>query len=434
MLLQRDRELKRDSCLEASVTRPAPAAALAGHRRVDVGVVGGGLAGLSAALDLAQRGYSVLLAEAQAIGSGASGRSGGQIIAGFGDAGDDAIADRLGATGARMAWDIAQQGMTLVNERIAQHAIACDYVAGHLVLARDARRARALRARCERLARDFAYRLRWIDADEIGDWIASRRYCAGVFDARAGHLHPLKYALGLAAAARSAGVEICENSPVVALERGARPRLRSAHGDVECRFVVLAGNAYLGHYGSRLAPELTPRIVALATYTLATAPLAPQCAATLIRGRAAAHDNNHLLDYFRVSADDRLLFGGADSAFATSPQRQIGALTRRMLAVFPQLDGVAVDHAWGGLVDVTTAQTPDFGRLGSNVYYLQGFCGHGLALSAIAGRLVALAIAGQSERLDLFARLRPRALPGGPRMHAALLALALAYYRLLDWI
>lgn len=433
MQLLLDRELNRDSYYEASVVRPPPQPALAGRVSCDCCVLGAGFAGLSAALELAQRGYSVVVLESQRIASGASGRNGGQLIAGFGSGGEEAIEAQFPPEDALRAWDIAQQGLQLVRQRIRDHAIDCDYVPGYLTLATSPRRARELERRVVHVADRYGHRQLWIPDGEIGNWLASPLYHGGAYDPLSGHLHPLKYALGLAAAARAAGVQIFEHSEAIRLERGSRPRFSTAQGAVDCRYALLAGNAHLGEYQA-LAPELAARIVPVATYMIATEPMAVDRADALIRHRAAASDSDHLLDYFRLSADHRLLFGGGDSAAAVPASQAAVRLRRRMLEVFPQLSDLGIAHAWGGFCDVSLNLAPDFGRLGDNLYYLQGFSGHGLGTTGIAGRLVAEVIAGQAERFDLFARLRHRPLPGGVALRRPALALAMAYYRMLDWI
>lgn len=425
-------ELTRNSWYEASVTRPPASPPLAGRITADVCVVGGGYAGLSAALELAERGYSVALLEAQQVGWGASGRNGGQALAGFGFAGQEAIEVQLPAAEARRAWEVSVDAMALLRSRIDRHAIACDYVPGLLMLAVNARKALLLEAWTHRVARAYGYPLQSIGAAEVGDWIASTRFHAAVFDPQSGHLHPLKYCLGLAAAARAAAVRLFENSAAIHIERGAAPVVRTAAGEVACSFVVLAGNVYLGEFGKRLAPELMSRIMPVGTYLIATAPMDPARAAALIRQRAAAHDNNLILDYFRLSADNRLLFGGGESYTTKTPGNLVGRMRQRMLAVFPQLADLPVTHVWGGFVDITMNQAPDFGRLGSNLYYLQGFSGHGLAMAVMAGRLAAEAIAGQAERFDLLSRIKHRRFPGGPMLRMPALVLGMLYYRLRD--
>lgn len=433
MLLSQEDDLTRGSYYEASVTRPTPAPALAGRVSADVCVVGAGYAGLSAALELAERGYSVALLEARTVGWGASGRNGGQVIAGYGHGGEDTYEAQLSPADVRRAWDISMQGLQLLQERIARHAIACDYTSGYLSLAVNARKARALQQRIEHMAQHYGHEQQWIAPQEIAQWVASARFHAGAYDAASGHLHPLKYALGLAAAARAAGVQLFENSAALRIAPGAQPMVHTAQGAVACRYVVLAGNTYLQPFGPALAPRLARRILPVLTYMIATEPMRRERADALIRQRAAASDNNYVLDYFRLSADHRLLFGGGDSHRPTPLPQVAAGMRRLMLQAFPQLGDLAVTHVWGGQVDMSLNQAPDFGRLGANVYYLQGFSGHGLALTGVAGKLVAEAVAGQAERFDLLARIKHRSFAGGP-WRAPALQLGLWYYQLRDLI
>jgi gamma-glutamylputrescine oxidase len=432
MLLQQEEELTRASYYEASVARPPPGPALAGRITVDVCIVGAGYAGLAAALELAERGYSVAVLEARRVGWGASGRNGGQVIAGYGHAGEDAIEVQFSPADAKRAWDIAMEGLQWLQQRIARHAIDCDYTPGYLSLAVNARKAHALEQRVQHMQQHYGHAQQWIGPQEIGQWVASPRFHAGAFDPASGHLHPLKYALGLAAAARSAGVQIFEHTPATRVARGDKPVVITPQGEVACRFVVLAGNVYLNEFGHPIAPELGPRIMPVGTYIIATEPMARARADALIRQRAAASDTNYVLDYFRLSADHRLLFGGGDTHRVSALPQAAASMRRLMLTVFPQLADLEVTHVWGGFVDITLNQAPDFGRLGSNVYYLQGFSGHGLALAGIAGQLVAQSVAGQAERFDLLARLRHRAFPGGALLRKPALMLGMLYYRLMD--
>jgi gamma-glutamylputrescine oxidase len=425
-------ELIRSSYYEASVTRPPASAPLAGSIMADVCVIGGGYAGLSAALELAERGYAVALLEAQRVGWGASGRNGGQALVGFGFAGQEAIEVQMCAADARRAWDITVEALQLLRSRIDRHAIACEYIPGHLTLAVNARKARALEAWVNRLARAYDYPLQSIGPAEVGGWIASERFPAGAFDPHSGHLHPLKYCLGLAAVARAASVQIFENSAAVEIQRGDMPVVRTAQGEVACRYVVLAGNVYLGEFSKRVAPELAPRIMPVGTYIIATEPMDQARADALIRQRAAVFDTNLVLDYFRVTADNRLLFGGGESYGWKTPPNLAGKMRQRMLAVFPQLADLPVPYAWGGFVDITMNQAPDFGRLGSNIYYLQGFSGHGLVLAGMAGKLAAEAVAGEAERFDLLSRIKHSSFPGGALLRTPALVLGMLYYRLRD--
>jgi gamma-glutamylputrescine oxidase len=431
VLLKWDGDMVRHSYYEASAIRPPARPPLAGQASADVCVVGGGHAGLSAALELAQRGMKVVLLEAQRLGSGASGRNGGQIIAGF--AGQEALESQLSPSQARQAWAMSMEGIELMRDRMRRHAIDCDHVNGYLQVAVNARKALRLHRWAEDTFSRYGHPMVWIPPQEMGNWVASPRYHAAVLDRLSGHIHPLKYCLGLAEAAAQAGVQLFEHSPVHHIDRGARPRVHTlAEGQVDCDAVVLAGNVYLGEYGDAVAPELSGRIMPIATYVIATEPMDASRAASLIGERAAVSDTNFVLDYFRLSSDNRMLFGTGESHSVKAPRRLIEGVRGQMLKVFPQLSDLAVAHAWGGYVDLTLNRAPDFGRVDHNIYYLQGFSGHGLALSGLAGKLAAEAIAGQAARFDVFAKVRHLPFPGGVWLRTPALMLGMWFFRLRD--
>ncbi|MFA5171103.1 MAG: FAD-binding oxidoreductase [Sulfuriferula sp.] len=406
---------------------------LEGELEADVCVVGAGLAGLSAAIELADRGYSVIVLEAETVGWGASGRNGGQIIAGL--ACDQSVIEKaLGFEAARQAWDITISALNLVRERIKRFDIKCDLVDGFLGVAVGERKGAALREWYDSMAQRYHYDTdaEWIASQDLQQWIDSPRFHSGYYDRRSGHLHPLNYTLGLARGAESLGVKIFEHSPVRAMTKGEPALLRADHGSVKARFVVLAGNMYLPEVAPDLAPELARRIMPVGTYIVGTEPLDPALTASLIPTKAAVCDSNFVLDYFRFSADNRMLFGGRVSYSTMTPPNLKDDMHRRMQLVFPQLASAKVEYAWGGFVDITMNRAPDFGRVAPNVYYLQGFSGHGVALTGMAGKLVAEAIGGQAERLDLMARIPHHDFPGGKMLRTPALVLGMAWYRLRD--
>ena len=432
-LQARDEGLTENSWYVASAPRTEHWPALGTDIDTDVCVIGGGLAGLSAALDLRTRGYRVAVLEAREMGWGASGRNGGQALVGL--ACDIEVIERqLGFDDARRVWDTTLEALDLIHERRSKHRIECDWQSGYLSVAVSERKTRDLHAWCEQIAQRYGFaQMRPFGADEVQDRIASPRFAGGAFDPVSGHLHPLKYTLGLASAAAQAGAALYEHTAAVRIERGAAPvvHTRAADGSaglVRCRHVLLAGNVY----SEELVPEISTRIMPVGTYIVASAPVGAERARALIPSRAAVCDTNFVLDYFRFSHDDRMLFGGRVSYSTVTPMNLAESMRRRMCAVFPQLADVPIDHAWGGFVDITMNRAPDFGRIGDNLWYLQGFSGHGLALTGMAGRLAAEAIAGQSERFDVYARLRHHAFPGGRLLRTPALVLAMAWYRLRD--
>jgi gamma-glutamylputrescine oxidase len=441
-LLERDQALARDCVYALDAGPPLPALPpLQGQARCDVAIVGGGLAGLSAALELAARGLDVRLLEAQRLGSGASGRNGGQAIHGLACE-MEVLEAQLGPADARRAWDMTLQALDLLHERMATHRIDAEWQSGFLGVATSPGKARALQSWADRLAQQYAYPLRRIPRAELRQWVDSPRYHAAVHDPRSGHLHPLKYLRGLARAAAAAGAQLHEHSAVQRLVPGPRPRLHTASGVLDAAQVLLAGNVH-GADLPGTAGLLDARVMPVGTYIACTAPLAPTRLAGpggLIPDRSAVCDTDLALDYFRPTADHRLLYGGLVSYSTRAPRQLAQRLRRRLEATFPQLRGVPIAHAWGGFVDVTLSRAPHFGRLpaaggaAANVYFVQGFSGHGLALTGMAGRLVAEAMTGDAARFDVFARLSHRPFPGGRALRMPALVLAMGWSRLRDML
>ncbi|MBC7955813.1 MAG: FAD-binding oxidoreductase [Cytophagales bacterium] len=427
--LSNDGDLARHSYYDATVQRAPVSPPLQSDLDCDVAVVGGGLAGLSAAIELADRGYSVVLLEARQVGWGASGRNGGQALAGLACE-QSVIEDQLGMDAARRVWAMTLEALDLITQRCDRFGIDCEWQNGYLSLAVNARKAAELRQWHEHMQADYGHVSQWIEARDLPGWIASPRFHSGVHDVRSGHLHPLKYSLGLARAAAGLGVRIFENTAVTGLAQGPTAKLQTAAGEVRAAHVLLAGNVYL----QGVAPTLGARIMPVGTYIVASAPVEPALLNSLIPSRSAVCDTNFVLDYFRPTADHRMLYGGRVSYSTATPKNLVASMQRRMSRSFPQLANTPVEFAWGGFVDISMNRAPDFGRLANNVYYLQGFSGHGLALTGLAGKLVAEAIAGNAERFDTFARIRHRNFPGGRLLRTPALVLGMAYYQMRDWL
>lgn len=413
----------------AASANPAPEhPALRGDISADVCVIGGGIAGCSTALELAERGYKVVLLEGQRIGWGASGRSGGQAISGFAS-GQTKLVNQVGADNAKRMWDISLEGLQLIRERVAKHHIDCDLHWGQMHVAIKPRHRDVLLHEQREAEETYGYRqLEFLEREQVESLLETKRYCAGLYDSGSGHLHPLNYTLGLAAAASAAGVTIHEHSLVTNINHDQPAVVTTAGGRVRAKFVVLCCNAYL----NTLVPSLRSRIMPVGTYIVATQSLGAERMQRLMRENIAVTDVNFVLDYFRRSADHRLLFGGRVSYSGLDPFNTANATRKRMLNVFPQLADVRIDYSWGGYVDITMSRAPDFGRVAPHIYYLQGFSGHGIALTGIAGRLAAEAIAGQAERFDLFTRLKHRNFPGGELLRTPALVLAMLWYRARD--
>ena len=411
----------------ATVPQPIRAP-LKGSVTADVVVLGGGIAGCSTALHLAQRGYRVIVLEARFVGYGASGRSGGQTIFGLA-ASQQSIASQVGKDNARRLFDLSVEALDLTQSLIREHHIDCDYHPNHIHAAIKPRHIDELEQWARELRDEYGYDSpRMLDRTALAEHLHSERYLAGLLDPRSGHLHPLKFTQGIARAAEAAGAVIHENSEVLRYENGPQVRVHTESGTVTASHLVLCGNAYIG----RVAPRLARRILGVGTYIIATEPLGKERVSSLLPSNAAVADINWILDYFRRSDDHRMLFGGRVSYSSVQPLHLAEGMRKRMVKVFPSLADAKVAYAWGGYLDITMSRAPDFGRLAPNVFYLQGFSGHGVTLTGLAGKLVAEAVACTAERFDVFTRIPHRDFPGGPVFRRPSLMLAMLYYRLRD--
>jgi gamma-glutamylputrescine oxidase len=402
-------------------------APLDGDITTDVAIIGGGITGVSAALHLAERGYDVALIEAEHIGWGASGRNGGQALPGFGAA-QAKLKSLVGAEHAKKLWTLSIEAVDLLHSQIQRLNIPCDPVTGYLHAAIKPRHLRELHEMQEDAAALGTPLGRILEGEELRHRLASPRYIAALEDPIAGHIHPYNYTLGLAAAAQKAGAKLYTQTRVQSLEPGATITIKTTRGNVRARFALTAGGTYLGDLMRPLAGYIMP----VGTYIIATEPRAD--VARLIPGNEAVADQNFVLDYFRRSADDRLLFGGRVSYSTLPPPSLKTSMLARARRVFPQLADARVEFLWGGNVDISQNRAPHFGRLTSNILFMQGFSGHGVALTGLAGKLAAEAIAGQAERFDLFAAIPHARFPGGRTFRVPALLLATTYFRLADML
>ena len=409
---------------------------LNGARDADVCIIGAGYTGLSCALHLAKAGLKVVVLEAQYAGFGASGRNGGQVIPGQ-RVDQIELERRYGDARARALWHLALEANALVRALIAAHGIDCDVTPGHIVAAvRDAH-ARELERYVEHLAKHYAYSsARYVPASEMPSLVASKNYKGGVYDTAGFHLHPLNYALGLARAADEAGVVILEHSPATKVGRDEEIRIdtgsyiysNAIQGTVTAKFAVVACNGYLGN----LVPELSHRVMPISNYIAATEPLGEARAKALIPSGAAVADTKFVLDYYRLSADGRLLFGGGETYGDRDVENAAEIVRPHILRVFPQLADVRVEYAWGGRLAITIPRLPHVGRLTPNLYFAQGYSGQGVAIATLVGKLIAEAIGGQAARFDVYESLKVPALPGGALLRKPLLTLGLLWYALRD--
>lgn len=402
-------------------------AALAGEERCDVVIVGGGFTGVSAMLFLAERGYDVILLEANRVGWGATGRNGGQLIDGFVEEGK--IAKKLGPEAEEIAYQMGLECRDIVVERIRKYGIDCDLSFGYLDLAMNRGDMRNFEETWEAKQRaGYPHEVRLLDEHEVRGYIGSEAYIGGLANAGNGHLHPLNLCLGEAVAAAGLGARIFEQSPVTRIRHGASPSVETAGGVVHASKVLLAGNAYLGNTEPRLAGAVIPA----GSYIIATEPLSEALAAELLPHNSACCDQRVALDYFRLSADRRMLFGGMCNYSGRVPKSIKASLQPNMLSVFPQLADARIDYEWGGDIGITMNRIPQLGRIEGNTYYAQGYSGHGVAPTHLAGKILADVVAGDSEQFDVFERVRHFRLPGGKWFANPALALGMLYYRVRD--
>jgi len=413
----------------ASVNRQLDFPPLSGELRADVCIVGGGFSGLNTAIELAEKGLSVILVEAHKIAWGASGRNGGQLIRGVGH-GVEQFESVIGADGVRELKLMGLEAVDIVRRRVEHFQIDCDLTWGYCDLAnKPSHLAGFAEDMAELKALGYRHELRLLQAEQMHQVVGSDRYVGGLIDMGSGHLHPLNLALGEAAAAQALGVQLFENSAVTRIDYGREVKVHTAQGVVRASHLVLACNAYL----NQLNPALGGKVLPAGSYVIATEPLSQAQARSLIPQNMALCDQRVALDYYRLSADRRLLFGGACHYSGRDPADIAGYMRPKMLAVFPHLNDVKIDYQWGGMIGIGANRLPQIGRLNdqANVYYAQAYSGHGVNATHLAGKLLGEAIAGQASRgFDLFAQVPHMTFPGGKHLRSPLLALGMLWHRL----
>ncbi|MCQ9424665.1 FAD-binding oxidoreductase [Pseudomonas sp. LJDD11] len=393
----------------------------------DVCIIGAGYTGLSTALFLLEHGFSVTVLEAAKVGFGASGRNGGQIVNSY-SRDIDVIEKTVNPHHARLMGEMAFEGGRIIRERVAKYDIQCDLKDGGVFAAITSKQMGHLEAQQKLWERFGHQQLELLDAGRMRQVVDTDRYIGGMLDMSGGHIHPLNLALGEAAAVAKLGGRIHEQSPATRIDRGPNPVVHTPLGQVRARFVVVAGNAYLGN----LVPELAAKSMPCGTQVLATEPLSDDLARSLLPQDYCVEDCNYLLDYYRLTADKRLIFGGGVVYGARDPADIEAIIRPKMLKVFPQLKDVKIDYTWTGNFLLTLSRLPQVGRLGDNIYYSQGCSGHGVTYTHLAGKLLAEALRGQAERFDAFAGLPHYPFPGGRLLRVPFTALGASYYQLRD--
>jgi gamma-glutamylputrescine oxidase len=418
-----------DSYYHASCNRNLQLDTLEGSERADVCIIGGGYTGLSSALHLAERGYDVVLLEARKPGWGASGRNGGQLCSGQ-RKDQITLTEMVGADAARQLWELAEAAKDLAKALIERHGIECDLKPGIAHPDHKPGYAADTRAYVDFLRREYDYdQIEYLEQDAMAELVGSDCYYGGSLDMGAGHLHPLNYALGLADAAQAAGAKLYQHSVVEGYREGSPNRISTNRGEVVADSIVLACNGYLG----KLEPRVAGKIMPINNFIVATEPLSAAELEVINPRDVAIADSRFVVNYYRLSADKRMLFGGGENYRQNFPADIASFVRKPMAQVYPQLAGKRIDYAWGGTLAVTLNRMPHFGRLGRhNTYFAQGYSGQGVAMATLAGKLIADAIAGEAESFDLFGSIPTRSFPGGDLLRWPGLVLGMSYYALRD--
>lgn len=400
---------------------------LNGNITSDICVIGAGFTGLSTAIHLAEKGFNVTVLEAKRIGFGASGRNGGQIVHSY-SRDIDFIEKHYGKEVGTEMGKMAFEGGRIIRRFAEQYNIDCHLKDGGIFAACNDRQLKELEGKKALWEAHGHKDLELLSADKIKEHIGSERYTGGLLDKSGGHFHPLNLALGEAAAVESMGGKIYEDSEVIRIEEGDKPVVYTTNGSVTCDFIVVAGNAYLGG----LIPKLQSKAIPCGTQVITTEVLSEAQQKQLLPKDNCVEDCNYLLDYYRLSNEGRLIYGGGVTYGAREPSKIESMVVPNMLKTFPQLKGTKVDFAWTGNFLLTLMRLPQFGRIGKNMYYAQGYSGHGLTCTHLAGKVLSEVIAGDSQRFDVFAGLPQYPFPGGHTFRVPFTAMGAFYYNLRD--
>ncbi|WP_028025061.1 NAD(P)/FAD-dependent oxidoreductase [Enterovibrio calviensis] len=395
----------------------------------DVCIIGGGFSGVNSAIELALRGYSVVLLEANKIGWGASGRNGGELIRGIGH-GVEQFTQQIGKEGVDAINRMGIEAVEIVKNRVETFNIDCDLTMGYCDLALKPAHMKELEEDFSGLKQaGYEHEIRMLTKDSLTEVIGSDRYIGGMLDMGSGHLHPLNLATGEAAVAASLGVQLFEDSAALEIVKGSKPLVKTERGQVSCQYVLLAGNAYIGH---KLEPYVGGKVLPAGSYIIATEPLTDAQVDSIIPKNMAFADLSMALDYYHLSGDNRLLFGGLCTYSGKDPKDITAALLPNLERVFPQLKGVKIDFEWGGMIGIGANRLPQIGRLpdAPNIFYAQAYSGHGVNATHMAGKVIAEAISGTAERFDVFAKVKHMTFPGGPLLRSPLLAIGMTYHRI----
>ena len=393
-------------------------------------VIGGGYTGLSTALHLRKKGYDVVLLEAERVGWGASGRNGGHV--GTGQRADQASIEKwVGSDVAKGLWKLSLEAVQKVCDLIDTHQIDCELGTGNLHLAAKAGHAEDLREEMEHLSSRYGYeKLTYLESEGVAERTSAQGFHGGLLDDGCKHLHPLKYAVGLARAAAEAGVRIYEGTRGVPASDGRSGDVRTEHGCVRAKHVVLGCNAYLG----KLIPRLAGNIMPINNFVIATSPLPSHLLPRINRDNLSMSDSLFVINYWKLSEDGRMIFGGGENYSSRFP-RDIKAFVRpHMLNIYPELAETEIEYGWGGAVGITLNRMPDFGRIGERLWYAQGFSGHGVPTATMAGHLLAEAIDGDTSGFDLMASVPTHRFPGGTLLRWPGLVAGMLFYSLRDKI